>query len=60
MFNEFGIIPYILEFCNATNHTFEEAMTYDVSTLFYIVTYQVLRLREQEKRLKEASKKYNK
>lgn len=35
-------------------------MNYDVSTLFYIVSYEVLRLREQEKRLKEASKKYNK
>ena len=41
-----------------TNHNFEEAMQYDVSTLFYIVTYRVLQLKEQEKRLKEAQRKH--
>lgn len=56
-FSGFGIIPFILKFCEVTNHNFEEAMTYDVSTLFYIVSYEVMKAKEQEKQIKQIQRK---
>jgi hypothetical protein len=40
-----------------TNHTFEEAMGYDVSTLFYIVSYEVVKIKEQEKQIKQLQRR---
>ena len=40
-----------------TNHTLEEAMNYDVSTLFYIVSYEVIKAREQEKQIKQIQRR---
>ena len=45
-------------FCEVTNHTFEEAMGYDVSTLFYVVSYKVWENKRQEKMIKEMSKRH--
>ena len=56
-FSGYGIIPFILKFCEVTNHTFEQAMDYDVSTLFYIVSYEVLKIREQEKQIRRMRNK---
>lgn len=55
--NGFGIIPFVLKFCEVTNHNFEEAMNYDVSTLFYIVSYEVIKMREQEKQIKQMQRR---
>ena len=52
-FSEFGIIPFILKFCEVTNETFTAALEYEVTTLFYIVSYEVLKAREQEKQIKK-------
>lgn len=46
-------MPFILKFCEVTNHTFEQALEYDVTTLFYIVSYEVIKSREQEKQMKK-------
>ena len=51
--NGFGIIPFVLKFCEVTNHNFEEALSYDISTLLYIVSYEVIKLKEQEKQIKK-------
>lgn len=50
--NGYGIIPFILKFCEVTNHNLEEAMDYDISLLFYIVSYEILKAKEQEKQIK--------
>lgn len=57
-FSAFGIIPFILKFCEVTNHTFEEAMGYDISTLFYIVSYEVMKAKEQEKQIKQIQNRH--
>ena len=55
--NPFGIIPFVIVFCEVTNHNFEEAMNYDVSTLFYIVSYKVWMNKQQEKMIKQMQKR---
>ena len=56
-FSAFGIIPFVLKFCEVTNHNFEEALNYDVSTLFYIVSYEVVKIKEQEKQIKQMQRR---
>lgn len=46
-----------MKFIEVTNHTFAEAMEYDVSTVFYIVSYQVVKQKEQEKMIKQLQKR---
>ena len=55
--NGYGIIPFVLRFCEVTNETFTEAMNYDVNTLFYIVSYEILKQKEQEKQIKRMQHK---
>ena len=33
-------------------------MNYDVSTLFYLVSYEVLKMKEQEKQIKQLQRKH--
>lgn len=33
-------------------------MNYDVSTLFYIVSYEVIKMKEQEKQIKQIQRKH--
>ena len=47
-----------MKFIEVTNHTFSEAMEYDVSTLFYIVSYEVIKAKEQEKQIKQLQKRH--
>lgn len=47
-----------MKFVEVTNHTFAEAMEYDVSTLFYIVSYEVIKAKEQEKQIKQLQKRH--
>lgn len=47
-----------MKFVEVTNHTFEEALEYDISTLFYIVSYQVILSKEQEKQIKQLQKRH--
>ena len=55
--NEFGILPFILMFCEITNHTFAEAMDYDVNTVFYVTSYQVQKLKKDDQERKRMMKK---
>ena len=48
----FGVLPYVLKFIEVTNETFTSVMEYDISTVFYVVTFEVLKAREQEKQIK--------
>ena len=51
-FEQFGIIPYVLKFCEVTNHTLTETLEMDVNTVFYIVSYEILKIKKQEKEIK--------
>jgi hypothetical protein len=51
-FATFGIIPYILKYCEVTNEKFSDVMNESINLVFYIVSYEILRLKEQEKQLK--------
>ena len=46
------IIPYILKYCEVTNEKFSDVMNESINLVFYIVSYEILRLKEQEKQLK--------
>ena len=46
-----------MAFCEVTNHTFEEALNYDVATLFYIVSYQVMVNKKKEEMIKKMQKR---
>lgn len=48
----FGIIPYVLKYCEVTNETISDVMNESVNFVFYIVSYEVLKAKEQEKQLK--------
>lgn len=49
----FGIIPYILKYCEVTNETITSAFKESVNFVFYIVSYEVLKSKEQERQLKQ-------
>lgn len=49
----FGIIPYILKYCEVTNEPITEVMNESINFVFYIVSYEVLKAKEQEKQLKQ-------
>lgn len=51
-FTSFGIIPYILKYCEVTNEKFSDVMNESINLVFYIVSYEILRLNEQERQLK--------
>ena len=46
-----------MTFIEVTNHTLEEAMNYDVATLFYIVSYKVQLNKKQEELIKKMQKR---
>lgn len=48
----FGIIPFILKYCEVTNETITNVMNESVNFVFYIVSFEILKAREQEKQLK--------
>ena len=50
---QFGIIPYVLKYCEVTNETITDVMNESVNFVFYIVSYEVLKAKEQEKQLKQ-------
>ena len=47
------MLPYILKFIEVTNETFSSVMDYDISTVFYIVSYEVIKAKNQEKQIKK-------
>lgn len=49
----FGIIPYVLKYCEVTNETISDVMNESVNFVFYIVSYEVIKAKEQEKQLKQ-------
>lgn len=54
----FGIIPFILKYCEVSNETITSVMNESVSFVFYIVSYEILKAKEQEKQLKQIRNKY--
>lgn len=48
----FGIIPFILKYCETANETITNVMLESVNFVFYIVSYEILKAKEQEKQLK--------
>ena len=46
-----------MSFIEVTNHNLEEAMNYDVATLFYIVSYQVMVNKKKEEMIKKMQKR---
>ena len=46
----------MIRFCEVTNETLTTAMDYDISTLFYIVSYDVMRQKEYQKNLKNINR----
>ena len=56
---QFGIIPYLLKYCEVTNETLTDVMNESINLIFYIVSYEVLKAKEQERQLKQIRNKYN-
>lgn len=54
----FGILPFILKYCEVTNETISNVMNESVNFVFYVVTYEVLKAKEQEKQLKQIRNNY--
>ena len=54
---QFGIIPYVLTYCKLTNHTFGEAMTHNINTVFYLVSYDLIVNKIKNEEIKKAYKK---
>ena len=46
-----------MTFIEVTNHTLEEAMNYDVATLFLIVSYQLMIIKKKEEMIKKMQKR---
>jgi len=46
-----------MKFCEVTNHTLEQTMGYDVNLLFYVISYEVLKTKEQEKMIKQMQRR---
>lgn len=40
-----------------TNETFNSIMEYDISTVFYLVSYEVIKNKEQEKQIKQMQRR---
>ena len=49
----FGIIPYCLKYCEVTNEKITDVMNESINFVFYIVSYEILKAKEQEKMLKQ-------
>ena len=56
-FASFGIIPYILKYCEVTNETLTTVMKESVRLVFYIVSFEVVKAKEQDRQLKEIRNK---
>lgn len=54
----FGIIPFILKYCEVTNETISNVMNESINLVLYIVSYEVLKAKEQEKQLKQIRSKH--
>lgn len=54
----FGIIPFLLKYCEVTNETITSVMNESVNFVFYIVSYEILKAKEQEKQLKQIRNNY--
>jgi hypothetical protein len=57
-FASFGTIPYLLEYCTATNTTIEDALNESCNFVFYIVTYLVLKNEEQHRQFEKIRNKH--
>lgn len=54
----FGIIPFLLKYCEVTNETISNVMNESINFVLYIVSYEVLKAKEQERQLKQIRTKH--
>lgn len=54
---QFGIIPYVITYLKLTNHTFTEALTHNINTVLYLVSYDYTIKKIEQEQLKKAYKK---
>ena len=54
----FGIIPFLLKYCEVTNETISNVMNESINFVLYIVSYEVLKAKEQERQLKQIRNTY--
>lgn len=45
-------MPYILKYCEVANETLTSVFKESINLVLYVVTYEVLKAKEQEKQLK--------
>ena len=43
---QFGIIPYLLKYCEVTNEKLTDVMNESVNFVFYIVSYEIIKAQE--------------
>ena len=55
-FTTFGIIPFVLKYCEVTNETISNVMNEGVNMVFYIVSYEILKAKEARKTIKRNKK----
>ena len=51
-------MPFILMYCNLTNEKITDALEMDVSFIFYIVSYEILRRKQEKKELDRIYKQH--
>ena len=50
---QFGILPYILTYCNATNEKLSDALEQPINLVLYVMTFEYYKHKEEEKKIKE-------
>ena len=55
-FSEFGILPYIISFCQSTNHTLNETFELPINLVLYVVSYNIQLERAKAEELKKLRK----
>ena len=58
--SQFGIMPYLMMFCEATNERLTDAMEYSLNYILYVVTYIVYKNDLERKELEKIRKRHSK
>ena len=56
--NDYGILPYILKYCEVTNHTLIDVFKQPCTLVFYVVSYEIELAKKQEKEIKKIQNRY--
>lgn len=55
-FSIFGVIPFLLKYCEIANESLTDVMNEDIRSIFFIINYEMLKLKEQERMIKNLRK----